>query len=202
MNVAPGELDFRVPARGQRIRVIGGTDTQVVTPRFIEDAKIVDGEAVADPERDILKMAVIERHRATGNMGKAFIKGFGLKRGALAGSVAHDHHNLVVIGADDESMRRAARAVIQMGGGLAVVDEERDLVRLPLPVAGLMSEAPISEVRRHYDDLIAAAHKLGSQMRDPFMAMSFMALEVIPYFKLTDVGLVDVELFEVVDLFV
>ncbi len=87
---------------------------------MIEDAKIVEGEAVADPERDLLKMAVIERHRATGNVGKAFINGFGLKRGALAGSVAHDHHNLVVIGADDASMRRAARAVIEMGGGLAV----------------------------------------------------------------------------------
>ncbi len=202
MNVAPGDLDFRVPAHGQRIRVIGGTDTQVVTPRFVEDAKIVNGEVMADPERDILKMAVIERHRASGNIGKAFIKGFGLKRGALAGSVAHDHHNLVVIGADDDSMRRAARAVIQMGGGLAAVDQDGDLARLPLPVAGLMSEAPISEVRRHYDDLITAAHQLGNQMRDPFMAMSFMALEVIPYFKLTDVGLVDVELFEVVDLFV
>jgi adenine deaminase len=202
MNVAPGDLDLHIPANGSRIRVIGGTDTQVVTPRFIEDAKIVDGEVVADPDRDILKMAVIERHRASGNVGKAFIKGFGLKRGALAGSVAHDHHNLVVIGADDDSMRRAARAVIQMGGGLAAVDGDRGLARLPLPVAGLMSEAPITEVRRLYDELIAAAHQLGNQMRDPFMAMSFMALEVIPYFKLTDVGLVDVELFEVVDLFV
>ena len=147
-------------------------------------------------------MAVVERHRATGNIGKAFIKGFGLKRGALAGSVAHDHHNLVVIGADDTSMRRAARAVIEMGGGLAAVDGDTVLATLPLPVAGLMSEEPIAEVRRHYDALIAAAHQMGSTMHDPFMAMSFMALEVIPYLKLTDVGLVDVEQFKVVDVFV
>ncbi len=189
MNVNAGAIDLRIPANGSRIRVIGGTDEQVVTGRFEEDAKIVAGEAVADPTRDILKMAVIERHHATGNVGKAFIKGFGLKHGALAGSVAHDHHNLVVIGADDASMRRAAQAVIEMGGGLAVADGDQVLATLALPVAGLMSEAPISEVRADYDALVAAAQKLGSTMHDPFMAMSFMALEVIPYLKLTDVGL-------------
>ncbi|MEP7292653.1 MAG: adenine deaminase [Chloroflexota bacterium] len=202
IHVAPGEIDWRIPARSSRIRVIGGTDKQVVTGHFEEDAKIVDGEAVADPERDILKMAVVERHRASGNVGKAFIKGFGLKRGALAGSVAHDHHNLVVIGADDASMEAAAQAVITMGGGLAVCDGETVLATLALPVAGLMTEAPISDVRRDYDALTAAAQALGSAMHDPFMAMSFMALEVIPYLKLTDVGLVDVEQFKVVDLFI
>ncbi len=202
MNVASGTLDFRIPGQRERIRVIGGTDEQVVTPLYIEDAAISEGEAVADPQRDLLKMAVVERHRASGKVGKAFIKGFGLKRGAIAGSVAHDHHNLVVIGADDASMQAAAQAVIRMGGGLAVADGETILATLALPVAGLMSEAPISEVRRDYDALTAAAQQLGSTMRDPFMAMSFMALEVIPYLKLTDVGLVDVEQFRVVDLFV
>ncbi len=200
-RVAAGEIDFRIPAAGARIRVIGGTDEQVVTGRFEEDAKIVDGEALADPARDILKMAVIERHQATGNVAKAFIKGFGLKHGALAGSVAHDHHNIVVIGADDASMRRAAQAVIEMGGGLVVADGDQVLATLALPVAGLMSEAPISEVRHNYDALVSAAQGLGSTMHDPFMAMSFMALEVIPYLKLTDVGLVDVERFEIVDVF-
>lgn len=202
MNVAPGAIDFRIPAQGERIRVIGGSDEQVVTGRLEEAATIVDGEAVADPERDILKMAVVERHRASGKVGKAFIKSFGLKRGALAGSIAHDHHNLVVIGADDASMERAAQAVITMGGGLAVAEGDTVLATLALPVAGLMSEAPIEDVRREYDALTAAAQSLGSTMRDPFMAMSFMALEVIPYLKLTDVGLVDVEQFKVVDLFV
>jgi adenine deaminase len=202
MNVAPGEVDLSIPARAGQIRVIGGTDTQVVTPSLVEAATIVDGEAVADPSRDILKMVVVERHRATGNVGKAFIKGFGLKRGAIAGSVAHDHHNLVVIGADDASMRTAIDAVIEMGGGLVATLGSEVQATLALPVAGLMSEAPIADVRRDYDALTAAAQRLGSPMRDPFMAMSFMALEVIPYLKLTDIGLVDVEQFRIVDVFV
>jgi adenine deaminase len=202
MNVASGALDLRIPARGKQIHVISGTDTQVVTGRFLEDAKIIAGEVISDPARDILKMVVIERHHASGKIGKAFIKGFGLKHGALAGSVAHDHHNLVVIGADDASMQRAIRAVIEMGGGLAAVEGENVLATLALPVAGLMSEAPIEEVRRDYDALTAAAQQMGSPMHDPFMAMSFMALEVIPYLKLTDLGLVDVEQFKIVDLFV
>lgn len=202
MNVRPGEMDFSIHVNGTRIHVIGGLADQVVTEHFIEDAKIVDGQAVSDTERDILKMAVIERHRASGSIGKGFIHGFGLKRGALAGSVAHDHHNLVVIGVDDESMQRAAQAVIEMGGGLAAVEGDNVVATLPLPVAGLMSEAPIQDVRHDYDALIAAAQQMGSAMHDPFMAMSFMALEVIPKLKLTDVGLVDVEKFEVIDLFV
>ena len=202
MNVASGEADLRIPAHGKQIHVIGGTDTQVVTGRYLEDAKIVADEVVSDPERDILKMVVIERHHASGKVGKAFIKGFGLQHGALAGSVAHDHHNLVVIGADDASMQRAIRAVTEMGGGLAAVEGETVLATLALPVAGLMSEAPIEDVRRDYDALTAAARQMGSPMHDPFMAMSFMALEVIPYLKLTDLGLVDVEQFKIIDLFV
>ena len=202
MNVRPEDLDFTIPAKGARVHVIGGLADQVVTGHSIEDATIVDGKAVSDTERDLLKMAVIERHHASGCIGKGFIQGFGLKRGALAGSVAHDHHNLVVIGADDESMRCAARAVIEMGGGLAAAEGEQVVAMLPLSVAGLMSEAPIEEIRRDYSGLIAAAQAMGSTMHDPFMAMSFMALEVIPKLKLTDVGLVDVEKFEVIDLFV
>ncbi|MBE2269055.1 MAG: adenine deaminase [Anaerolinea sp.] len=201
MNVHPDGLDLSIPARGANIRVIGGSDTQVVTGHTILPARIVDGEAVADPARDILKMVVIERHRASGAIGKGFIDSFGLKHGAIAGSVAHDHHNLVVIGADDESMRTAAKAVIEMGGGLAAADGTTVRATLALPVAGLMSEEPIAEVRRQYEALITAAHEMGSEMNDPFMAMSFMALEVIPKLKLTDVGLVDVEQFNVVDLF-
>jgi adenine deaminase len=202
MNVRRDGLDFSIPAVGERIRVIEGYWDQVVTGHRIEAAKIEGGCAVADTERDILKIAVLERHRASGKIGKGFIHGFGLKRGALAGTVAHDHHNLVVIGADDDSMRAAVHAVAEMGGGLVAMDGETVLARLPLPVAGLMSEAPIEEVRREYDALIAAAHGLGSTMHDPFMCMSFMALEVIPKLKLTDVGLVDVEQFALVDLFV
>lgn len=202
MNVQMDSLDFAIPAQGDRIRVIGAVGDQVVTGHFIEEARINNGYAIADPSRDLLKIAVVERHRATGNIGKGFIKGFGLKHGAIAGTVAHDHHNLVVIGANDASMKHAVEAVVAMGGGIVVVDADTVLAKLPLPVAGLMSEAPIEDVRVSYDALISAAQHLGSTMHDPLVAMSFMGLEVIPWLKLTDKGLVDVEKFEVVDLFV
>ena len=168
----------------------------------MESATVVDGFAVSDIERDILKFAMVERHRASGHIGLGFIKGFGLQRGAIAGTVAHDHHNLAVIGVDDGSMQTAVRAITEMGGGLVLADRDQVLARLPLPVAGLLSELPIEDVRAQYDRLIAAARDLGNQMSDPFMVMSFMGLEVIPKLKLTDMGLVDVEQFKLVDLFV
>jgi adenine deaminase len=191
-----------IRALGTRIRVIGAIENQLVTDHLVMEAKCVDGQAVADVERDLLKMAVIERHKGTGNVGKGFIKNLGLRRGALASSVAHDHHNIVVVGADDSSMLAAAHAVADMGGGLAVTEGDQVLARLPLPVAGLMSDQPIELVRREFGDVIDAAHHLGSPLHDPFMAMSFMALEVIPHLKLTDIGLVDVDRFEPVPLFV
>jgi adenine deaminase len=204
MNVGAIErFDFTIPAPAgkTRVHVIGGLPDQVVTEHRVLDATIVDGQAVADPDRDLLKIAVIERHTASGRIAKGFITGYGLKRGALAGTVAHDHHNLVVIGADDRSMETAARAVIALGGGIAAADGDQVLGTLALPVAGLMSEAPIETVRRDYDALVAIAQGLGSQHPDPLMGMSFMALEVIPALKLTDVGLVDVEQFRLIDLF-
>lgn len=202
MNVRWEAVDFAIPAEGKRIRVIGVIRDQLVTEHRVEDALLVDGYAVSDPERDILKMVVIERHHASGNMGKGFIQGFGLRRGAIAGTVAHDHHNLVVIGADDASMMAAARRVGELGGGLVAVDGERVLAELALPIGGLMSDQPISKVRQAIDALIAAGHELGSTLHDPFMAMSFMALEVIPQLKLTDAGLIDVDRFEQVSLWV
>jgi adenine deaminase len=201
VNIRWEAVDLRAPATGERMRVIGSLPGQLITEERILPPRIVDGYAVADPINDVLKMAVIDRHKASGAMGLGFIQGIGLRRGAMAGTVAHDHHNLVVIGADDDSMMTAARAVADMGGGLAVVDGDRVLAALPLPVAGLMSDRPIEEVRSRYDALIAAAQALGSPLHDPFMAMSFMALEVIPKLKLTDQGLVDVERFEIVPLF-
>lgn len=202
MNVKWGSLDFSIPAHGERVRVIGHISDQIVTDHFLEDAKIVEGQAVADVDRDILKMAVVERHQATGNIGKGFIKGFGLKRGAIAGTIAHDHHNLIVIGADDASMRAAAEAVIEMRGGLVVVDGDTVVEKLPLPVAGLMSEEPIDVIRRGHDALTAATRELGCEVHDPFMAMSFMGLEVIPKLKLTDIGLIDVDKFTPTEVFV
>jgi adenine deaminase len=201
INVAWDQVDLAIPAAGRRVRVIGAIENQLVTEHLVLEATIRDGLAVADVSRDLLKMAVIERHHAGGNVGKGFIRNIGLQRGALASSVAHDHHNLVVVGADDASMLTAARAVAAMGGGLAVADGEQVLAQLALPIAGLMSDQPIEQIRREFDAVLAAAHALGSELHDPFMAMSFMALEVIPHLKLTDVGLVDVDKFEVVSLF-
>ena len=202
VNVAWEAFDLRIPAAGRYMRVIGSLENQLLTEERILEARIEDGEAVSDPRRDILKMAVIDRHTASGSMGLGFIQGFGLERGAIAGTVAHDHHNLVVIGAEDGAMTTAARAVAEMGGGLAVADGSQAPVCLPLPVAGLMSDQPLGTVRAQYDRLLDAAHGLGSRLHDPFMAMSFMALEVIPKLKLTDQGLVDVEAFAFVELFI
>jgi adenine deaminase len=202
INVRWDRVDFAILANGQSTRVIGYVPGQLMTEHLVERAMIRHGRAEADVERDLLKIAVIERHRASGNVGKGFIQGIGLKRGAMAGTVAHDHHNLVVIGADDASMWKAAETVGRMGGGLAAVAGDRVLAKLPLPIAGLMSDEPIEEVRAAIDRLTGAAHDLGSPLSDPFMVMSFMALEVIPKLKLTDMGLVDVEQFRVVDLWV
>jgi len=202
MNLTQDAIDFSIRAQGEQMRVIGAIGDQVVTGHLTESATVVDGFVVSDTERDILKMAVLERHHASGKIGKGFIKGFGLKRGALAGTVGHDHHNLIVIGTDDASMQAAVQAVIDMKGGLAAVDGDTVLATLPLPVAGLMSDEPMETVREKYDAMIAAAHELGSELPDPMMTMSFMGLEVIPSLKLTDIGLVDVEKFELVELFI
>ncbi len=202
VNVAWDSFDLRIAAAGSHVRVIGSLENQVLTEERILEARIDGGQAVADPARDILKIAVVERHRASGSMGLGFIQGFGLQRGAVAGTIAHDHHNLVIIGVDDASMTTAAKTVAEMGGGLAIADGAETLTALSLPVAGLMSDQPLARVRTDYDALLDAAHELGSTIYDPFMAMSFMALEVIPKLKLTDLGLVDVETFNFVDLFV
>jgi adenine deaminase len=202
VHLDPDRLDFSIPATSQRIRVIGAIPDQLLTENLVLDATVRDGQAVADPDRDLLKMAVVERHHGSGRTGLGFVRGIGLREGAIASTVAHDHHNLVVIGADDASMRTAARAVAGVHGGLAVARGNNVLALLPLPIAGLMSDRPIEEVRDGMQALLAAAHALGARLRDPFMAMSFLALEVIPSLKLTDAGLVDVEKFEVVPLFV
>ena len=202
VNINWGTLDFSIPASGPRVRVIGVVPDQLVTNHLVEYANIQGSHAIADPHRDLLKIAVIERHLATGNVGLGFVKGIGLKRGAIASTIAHDHHNLVVIGANDLSMMTAARRVSDSLGGQAVAENDQILAHLSLPIAGLMSHRPIEQVRDDMQALISAAHDLGSRLHDPFMAMSFLALEVIPSLKLTDIGLVDVERFEVVPLFV
>ena len=195
-------LSFRIPAEGRKVRVIELVPDQVITGERVMEAKIVEGEAVADPDRDLLKLAVIERHRGTGNVGLGFIHGLGLKRGAIAGSVGHDCHNITVAGADDRSMRTAVEAVKRMGGGLVAAEGEEVLAEVPLPIAGLMSDAPLPEVEAQMEALLRAVRELGSPLHDPMMQLGFLALEVIPKLKLTDKGLVDVEKFDFVPLWV
>ncbi len=202
MNVNWERVDLSVEAGAGQARVIGIVPDQLVTDSLTEEILVRDGQAVSDPTRDILKMAVIERHRASGAVGLGFVKGLGLQQGALASSVAHDHHNLVVIGVDDESMLAAARRTADLGGGMVAANGTQILAELPLPIAGLMVDAPVKDVRTRLDEVLDAAASLGSTLRDPFMAMSFLALEVIPSLKLTDQGLIDVERFEKVPLWI
>jgi adenine deaminase len=195
-------VDFRLPAGTGRARVIGIRGGQLVTDHLLLEPSREKGRPVADPGRDLLKIAVIERHHASGRMGLGLVRGVGLCQGAIAGTVAHDHHNLVVIGADDLSMETAARAVAKIGGGLATAAGETVTALLPLPIAGLMSDQPAEKVRDQLGSLLASAREFGATLPDPFMTMSFMALEVIPSLKLTDRGLVDVEEGRIVPLFV
>lgn len=191
---------LRVPAEEGRLRVIGLIPGQIITEHLLCEAKVDDGNAVADPGRDLAKLAVFERHRATGNVGLGFVTGLGLARGALAGTVAHDSHNLIVAGMDDGDMLIAAREVERLGGGLAVACGGRVLAALPLPVAGLMSDAPAAQVLAGLQAVNAVLAGLGYTLKSPFAALSFLALPVIPALKLTDRGLVDVNRFEIVPL--
>lgn len=193
------ERSLRLPSTAGRCRVIGLVPHQIVTQHLVEDEpKTVDGQIVADPERDILKFAVVERHKATGDVGVGLVKGFGMKAGALASSVAHDAHNIGVVGTNDADMLAAVRAVVEQHGGLAVVRDGEVLARLPLPIGGLMSDLPFEEVAERLEAVEAAASSIGCTIWRPFMVLSFLALSVIPALKLTDRGLVDVEAWELV----
>ena len=162
MNINWHTVDFTIPAEGRRAHVIGVVPDHLITEDRVLEIPSTSGFATPDIEHDIIKMAVIERHMATGRVGKGFVQGLGLRRGAIASTIAHDHHNLIVAGTDNISLTTAAGAVADMGGGLAVADGVRILARLPLPVAGLMSNKPITEVRRELDEVIGAARSLGS----------------------------------------
>ncbi len=194
---------FRVPAEGPRIRAITAVDNQLVTGEAIVDAAVEDGDAVAAPGRDLLKLTVVNRY-ADAEPAVAFIRGFGLDAGALASSVAHDSHNVVAVGTSDGALARAVNAVIREEGGISAVGEGDAAARvLPLPIAGLMSDEPHDTVARRYTKLSTfVQEELGSPMDAPFMTLSFMALLVIPRLKLSDEGLFDGDSFEFVDLFV
>ncbi len=200
VNVDLERLSFRIPAGEGAARVIGVVPGQVVTQGLLLSPRVEGGEVVADPGRDVLKLAVVERHHGTGNVGLGLVRGFGLRKGALASTVAHDSHNIVVVGTSDEDMYTAVEALVRAGGGQVAVAGGEVLAELPLPIAGLMSDRPLEEVARAGRELIRAARELGSNLSDPFMQLSFLALPVIPKLKLTDRGLVDVDEFRHVPL--
>jgi adenine deaminase len=160
--------------------------------------KIGRGIFQPDTDRDLLKAVVIERHKATGNIGKAIVKGFGLKSGAIASTVAHDSHNIVVVGTCDTDILAAIREIEQMKGGLAVIKDGKTIARLPLPVCGLLSLDPVEKVSREFDHLEKQAASLGKLPPAPFALLSFIALPVIPELRLTDMGIVDVVQFKLI----
>jgi adenine deaminase len=181
-------------------RVIGLVPDQIVTESLVETPTVRNGEAVADPARDLAKIAVVERHLGTGRVGLGFVRGFGLERGALGSTVAHDAHNLVVVGMNDADMTRVVERLGELGGGIVAVEDGEALAELPLPVGGLLSDLPLAEVVERSRACTEAAERLGCRGATPFLTMSFLALSVIPSLKITDQGLVDVDRFELVPL--
>jgi len=184
---------FVLPAAGSRYPVIEAIPGQILTGRRIEEVPVEGGCVLPDPGRDILKLAVVERHQGSGRVGVGLVSGFGLKRGALASSYAHDSHNIIAVGANDDDIYEAVKQVATMQGGLVVVAGGHSLAALPLPVLGLMSTEPIESVSEGLVAVNAAARSLGATLDEPFAVLSFLALPVIPSLKLTDRGLVDVE---------
>jgi len=202
MHPAPLSDDaFCVPSRGYEVWTIEIIPQQILTKKVRTNVKIVDGFAVSDPDRDILKIAVIERHHATGRIGLGFVRGLGLQRGAMASTVAHDSHNIVVVGTNDADMLMACRELVKIRGGQIIVADNKLLAALPLPIAGLLSAQPLGQVRTAIDHLTQTAHTLGCIPENPFMTLSFLSLPVIPDLKLTNRGLVDVIKFGFIDLF-
>jgi adenine deaminase len=190
---------FRIVA-DRPVRVIGVEAGEIVTRALVVDPGRRDGEAVADPARDLAKAAVVERHRDTGRIGLGFVQGFGLRRGALASTHAHDAHNVVVVGVDEADMAAAVNRLAETGGGQVAVVGGEVVGEVPCPIGGLISDRPVEEVAAAVEHMEKAATELGVTMPSPFMAMSFLALSVVPELKLTDRGLVDAIRFELVPL--
>jgi adenine deaminase len=173
---------------------------QVITKAAIGTPRVVDGALQANPDQDLAKIAVVERHHATGRVGVAFVRGFGLRAGAFASTIAHDAHNLVVVGVDDDDMRHCVERLQSLGGGLVAVKDGHIVGELALEVAGLMSVQPAAEVAAALHRLETGLRTMGVALPTPFMYLGFLALSVIPELRITDLGLVDVRTFELVPL--
>lgn len=192
------EKSLALPHNGGPARVIGVIPDQIVTRSLVLTPKVQDGYAVTDPDQDLAKLAVIERHGKSGNVGVGLVQGFGIKRGAIASTVAHDSHNILVCGMSDDCMLLAAKTVAELGGGFAVVDQGKVLATLALPIAGLLAQSDLTTVVKDMEAVTAAAKSLGITLNQPFATLSFLALTVIPELKLSDFGLIDVARAQVV----
>lgn len=202
INMRYKPSDFVVkPSGTKKIKVIEIIPNQIVTKTAIAAPKVEDGEIVADTSRDILKMVVVERHRATGNVGVGFVRGFKLKRGAIGSTVAHDAHNVIVAGTNDADILFAIQELERMQGGQVAVANGKVKAELPLPIAGLVTDQPLNTAMKLIDDLNAAAHTFGCDLEAPFMTLSFLALSPIPSLKLTDQGLIDATKLQKTTLF-
>jgi adenine deaminase len=201
VSVTPVEAaSFRVPSGPKHIRVMRVIPAQLLTGVETIEPKVVDGCIVADVARDLIKIAVVERHHASGRVGVGFATNVGLTRGAFASTVAHDAHNIVILGVDDADMATCVTRLAEIGGGIVIAEGGRVVEELPLPVAGLMSDRPLAEVHERLRSMEARLRSMGVTMASPFMTLSFLALSVIPELKITDRGLVDVGRFELVQL--
>ena len=199
MNLTPDR--FVIPTRGNRAQVIELIPDQILTRHLQAEIHSRDGKLWLDPEEDLVLLACVERHHGSGNVGLGLVKGFGLQQGALASSVSHDSHQIVVIGRDPEEMFLAVKTIESLNGGLVVVCGREVTAQLPLPIAGLMSDQPLKTVIAQQDRLLQAAAATGCQRANPFLALSFLALPVIPELRITDRGLVDVNRMEIIPLF-
>lgn len=188
-----GADDFRIPASPQDVPVIGVIPGKIITEHLRATLPSVDGFARADLDQDIAKVVVVARHGVNRNMGRGFVKGFGIMRGAIASSVGHDSHNICVVGVADVDMAAAVNRLRDLQGGFVVVADGEVLAELALPIAGLMSELPYEDVRDALHPLRAAARQLGVTLAEPFLQVAFLPLPVIPHLKITDFGLVDVD---------
>lgn len=190
--------DFRSSGNRSETDVIGILEGKIITAHLRADIAPQDGDKRPDPARDLMRISVIERHGKNGNIATGFVQGFGIQRGAIAGTVCHDHHNIAVVGADYDDMALAANRLSEIEGGFVVTEAGRVLAELPLPVAGLMSLEPFETVRDRLSALREAARSLGVTLEEPFLQLAFLALPVIPALKITDRGMVDVERFEII----
>ncbi len=193
--------DLKISAEGDTVKAIEVTSGLLVTKAVEAKINIEDGYAVSNIDDDVLKILVIERHKASGNIGKGFVKGFGLKSGAIASTVAHDSHNMIVIGTNDDDMLKAIKELVKSQGGKVIVNNGEVVAKLELPIAGLMSEQPSDEVIRSAQELKQGEKIIGCSLDEPFMTMAFLSLSVIPELKLTDKGLMDVMAGKFTNLF-